>query len=81
MITVRVKCFSQVKYALEKDEVIFELDNGTSTERLETMIRNQANGKLDDVSLRVAVNQKYIPEKIVLKDGDEVAFIPPVQGG
>jgi molybdopterin converting factor small subunit len=33
------------------------------------------------VSLRVAVNQKYVPEETVLDDGDEVAFIPPVQGG
>jgi molybdopterin converting factor small subunit len=33
------------------------------------------------VRLRVAVNRKYIPEKIELKDGDEIAFIPPVQGG
>jgi len=33
------------------------------------------------VSLRTAVNQKYIPDVVELKDGDEVAFIPPVQGG
>ena len=31
--------------------------------------------------LRVAVNQKYVPNEVELKDGDEVAFIPPVQGG
>ena len=81
MITVKVKCFSQVKYALNKDEVIFELDHGTTTDSLESMIRDSAKGKLDGVRLRVAVNRKYIPEKMELKDGDEIAFIPPVQGG
>ena len=37
--------------------------------------------ELDDVSLRVAINQNYVTEDIELKNGDEVAFIPPVQGG
>ena len=81
MITVKVKCFSQVKYALQKDEVFFQLDHGTTTDIVEKMIRDDAQGILDNVSLRVAVNQKYAPEVIELKNGDEIAFIPPVQGG
>ena len=81
MITVKVKCFSQVKYALQKDEVVFQLDHGTTPDIVEKMIRDDAQGILDNVSLRVAVNQKYVPEVIELKDGDEIAFIPPVQGG
>ena len=31
--------------------------------------------------LRIALNKKYVTGDKVLKDGDEVAFIPPVQGG
>jgi Molybdopterin converting factor, small subunit len=42
---------------------------------------NKGENKLDEVFLRVAVNQKYVRGHIELKDGDEVAFIPPVQGG
>ena len=48
---------------------------------LEKIIRIRAKGKLDDVSLRVAINQNYVTEDTELKNGDEVAFIPPVQGG
>lgn len=81
MIMVNVKCFSQVKYALGKDEMIVDLENDSTSSDLESIIREKAQGKLDGVSLRVAVNKKYVPESIVLKDGDEVAFIPPVQGG
>jgi MoaE-MoaD fusion protein len=33
------------------------------------------------VSLLVAVNQEFRPASWPLKDGDEVAFIPPVSGG
>jgi molybdopterin converting factor subunit 1 len=81
MIQVKVKCFSQVKYALDTHELALELEIGTTTTGLEKIIREKADGKLDGVSLRVAVNQKYVPEETVLNDGDEVAFIPPVQGG
>ena len=81
MIKVKVKCFSQVKYALGIDELSFELEVGTTTLGLEKLVREKAKGQLDDLSLRVAVNQKYIPEELVLAHNDEVAFIPPVQGG
>ena len=81
MIQVNVKCFSQVKYALETDELKLELEVGTTTVELEKIIREKASGKLDQVSLRVAINQKYVPNETELKDGDEVVFIPPVQGG
>ena len=81
MITIRLKCFSQVKYALGKNEIIFELKNGFFTDELEKIVRKKAEGKLNDVTLSTAVNKKYISKNTELKDGDEVAFIPPVQGG
>ena len=81
MINVKIKCFSQVKYALGKDELNLDLKTGTTSLDLEKLIRKEADGKLDGVSQRVAVNQKYVPTETVLKDSDEVAFIPPVQGG
>ena len=81
MINVKIKCFSQVKYALGKNELNLDLKTGTTSLELEKLIRKEADGKLDSVSLRVAVNQKYVTTETVLKDSDEVAFIPPVQGG
>ena len=81
MIKIRLKCFSQVKYALGKNEIIFELENGASTDDLEKIVRKKAKGKLNDVTLSTAVNKKYISKNKELQDGDEVAFIPPVQGG
>ena len=81
MMKVNVKCFSQVQYALGQTELLVELENGSKASDLEKLIRIRAKGKLDDVSLRVAINQNYVNEDTKLKDGDEVAFIPPVQGG
>ena len=31
--------------------------------------------------ISVAVNKRYIEEDVVLKDGDEVALLPPIAGG
>ena len=81
MMKVNVKCFSQVQYALGQTELLVELENGCKASDLEKLIRIRAKGKLDDVSLRVAINKNYVNEDTELKDGDEVAFIPPVQGG
>ena len=81
MMDVTIKCFSQVKYALGMNELNLTVDDGLTTTELEKLIREKAKGKLDGVSLRVSVNQNYVPHVIKLKDGDEVAFIPPVQGG
>ena len=78
---VSVKCFSHVQYALGQTELLVELENGSKASDLEKLIRIRAKGKLDDVSLRVAINKNYVNEDTELKDGDEVAFIPPVQGG
>ena len=55
-----LKCFSQVKYALGKNEIIFELENGVFTDDLEKIVRKKAKGKLDDVTLSTALNKKYI---------------------
>ena len=70
-----------MKYALGKEELELELETGTTTQEVEKLIRKKTNGNLDNVSLSVAVNKKYISTEMVLNDGDEVAFIPPVQGG
>lgn len=41
-----------------------------------------AHGQLGQtVGVRLAVNRKYVPLDYVMRDGDEVAVIPPVSGG
>lgn len=70
-----------MRYALDKKEWVLNLEVGTTTDTLERMVREIANGKLDGVILRTALNKSYIIKSVELTEGDEVAFIPPVQGG
>ena len=81
MIKLKLKCFSQVKYAMETDELIFELEDGTTSYEFEKIVRQRSGNKLEGVTLRIAVNQEYVKDATELYDGDEVVLIPPVQGG
>ena len=81
MIKIKLKCFSQVKYALETDELIFELEDGTTSYEFEKIVRQRSGDKLEGVTLRIAVNQEYVKDATEFYDGDEVVLIPPVQGG
>jgi len=81
MIKITIKCFSQVKYALGTDSLVIELEEGSTLNQLEKLIRKKAKDKLAGVDLRIAINKKYSTFNNILRDGDEVAFIPPVQGG
>ena len=81
MIKIKLKCFSQVKYAMETDELIFELKDGTTSYEFEKIVRQRSGDKLEGLTLRIAVNQEYVKDATELYDGDEVVLIPPVQGG
>tara|TARA_B100001250_G_C19452986_1_gene636832 strand:+ start:132 stop:374 length:243 start_codon:yes stop_codon:yes gene_type:complete len=76
-----LKCFSQVKYALNTDEMMIELEDGQTASDLEKIIRKKTGEKLKGIAVQIAVNQKYSDGSTVLHNGDEVALIPPVQGG
>jgi molybdopterin converting factor subunit 1 len=59
-----------------------DLAEGASVAELLEVHRGRAKGQeaLWD-SIAVAVNQEYARAEDVLKDGDEVALLPPVSGG
>ena len=80
-ITVRVKCFSHVKEAIGQQELTISLPVGSTGADLEKHVKALVNGRLDNISFRLAVNKVYSAIDTKLNDGDEVALIPPVQGG
>jgi molybdopterin converting factor small subunit len=80
-IQVTVRCFSHVREALGKDVLKLELEDDTDTSTVENKIREITGEDLNGVEVKVAVNRKYAKKPVMLKNGDEVALIPPVQGG
>jgi sulfur-carrier protein len=46
-------------------------------------LENELSAALNSSKVRVAVNGKLVADRgaLMLRDGDEVAFLPPVSGG
>lgn len=76
---VTVKYFGLVAEAAEKSEEVMELNGElTATELKEQCLSGLSIADKD--SVQIAVNQN-LDDKINLKDGDEVALLPPFAGG
>ncbi|MCH7575669.1 MAG: MoaD/ThiS family protein [Candidatus Marinimicrobia bacterium] len=80
-MNITVLIFSHLKAALETGSLTLELKPGATTDDIKSEIRSRLPVNMADMPLHVAVNQVYVREVTALKQGDEVALIPPVQGG
>ena len=81
-ISVRLKLFSVAKELAGFDEKLVELPPDSPSEAIIRFLVNQ-NPLFErwKPSLRIAVNLRYVDNGHKLRDGDEVAVIPPVSGG
>ncbi|HEY2040118.1 MAG TPA: MoaD/ThiS family protein [Edaphobacter sp.] len=79
---MRVLYFGILKDVVGRSSLEMELPEGLSVaELVERHEREKkATGKLWG-SIAVAVNQQYAKPADILRDGDEVALLPPVSGG
>jgi molybdopterin converting factor subunit 1 len=79
---VRVLYFGVLKDVIGRESEALELGEGASVADLLAVSR--ARGAASEElwgSIAVAVNQEYARAGDVLKEGDEVALLPPVSGG
>lgn len=79
-IHVTLRCFAAVRETLGTDSMTVEVPEGTTVHGLRETLGKQHPALLR-VPVAYAVNQDYARAQSVLKDGDEVAFIPPISGG
>ena len=79
---IKVKFFASYKEALGKDEIDLDFDDHVTVSDLIENLR-QNHPKLGNLleTLVVSVNLEYAEHTTELKDGDEVALLPPVSGG
>jgi molybdopterin converting factor subunit 1 len=81
-MTVKVKLFAILRERAGTAVVIKEIKEGSTVADLWAALQ-QDYPKLavPGVRLLYAVNQDYVKPDCVLRDADEVVFIPPVSGG
>ncbi|MGD2153643.1 MAG: molybdopterin converting factor subunit 1 [Gemmatimonadales bacterium] len=78
---VRCLFFAAYREVFGVDQLELELPDGSTLEALIEDVRARAGTSVLPRQLVVAVNRDYAAVETVLRDGDEVAFIPPVAGG
>jgi MoaE-MoaD fusion protein len=80
-MTIDVLLFASYAEALGHERLTLELHpDATTDDVLRALRRLPGADRLPDKPL-LAVNQEYAPGRRVVRDGDEVAVIPPVAGG
>ena len=84
-MTITVKFFSLIREAVETEQLTLELNDSVNTVKAlknELGLRGEAwSEALFHPNLIQAVNQRVVFQEEVIKDGDEVAFFPPMTGG
>jgi len=79
-MSITVKYFASLREVLGRSEERLELAAGTTTvsELWEQVADKQ---KTLPKNVLTAINMEYVKADARVKDGDEVAFFPPVTGG
>ena len=77
---IKVRLFASCREITGKNEVEIQVKKGETVSGILTVIR-QIYPRLSLSDIMVAVNQEFATPGYVLKDGDEVALLPPVSGG
>jgi len=78
-MSIKVLFFASLKEHLGKTEMRLELSTLPSVEALWKSL--SAGKQALPEQILFAVNHEYVHADYQLKDGDEVAFFPPVTGG
>ena len=81
---VTVKYFANLKQMAGKDEDQFDVKEGTTLEQLSDLIKQsvpQLGDMVREKKVMISVNYDVVPLDTVLKNGDEVALLPPFSGG
>ena len=81
---ITVKYFANLKQMAGKDEDQFDIGTGTTLEQLSELIGQsvpQLGAMVREKKVMICVNYDMVPLDTVVRDGDEVALLPPFSGG
>jgi molybdopterin converting factor subunit 1 len=79
---IRLLFFAVLRDIAGRGEDVIELPEGTHAGDVWQRLRDQHAALRDYIQPpMIAVNESYVSAEEPLRDGDELAFIPPVAGG
>jgi len=81
-VKIKVRLFAALHELLGQREVTLEVSEGATIDDLRDRLVEEHPVVRKFVPVLVwAVNEEYVPSEHRLRDGDEVALIPPISGG
>ncbi len=81
---VTVKYFASLKQMAGKEEDQFNVNEDTTLEQLSELIEKsvpQLGNMVREKRVIISLNYDVVPLDTVVKDGDEIALLPPFSGG
>jgi molybdopterin converting factor subunit 1 len=76
-----IKAFGITREIVGSRVLEIEVPDGQTVAALKTELMKQYPDFSGLRSMYIAVNQQYAEDEYVLREGDEIALIPPVSGG
>jgi molybdopterin synthase sulfur carrier subunit len=77
---VSLKFFASFRLLTGTAGMELEVPDGITTSDLLEMVREMYDG-FNEKTVLYAVNGEYVGDDVRLKEGDSIAFFPPVSGG
>jgi molybdopterin converting factor subunit 1 len=81
---IKVRFFAMLKGVVGKEEIDLPVHEYISLGKLKDILKNRfpaISESLDKKSIMISVNHELATDKTVIRDGDEVALLPPFSGG
>ena len=76
---ISVKYFASLRELMGESSVFIDIDKESSVDDVWQHVTKNKKIELDNVM--ATVNMEYVKSSYVIRDGDEIAFFPPVTGG
>ena len=76
---VSVKYFASLRELMGESSVFIDIDKESSVDDVWRRVTKDKKIEIDNIM--ATVNMEYVKSSYVIRDGDEIAFFPPVTGG
>ena len=81
MIQITVLLFAKLREVLGKGQAELKVPAEATVRDALRILVDEKKARCMEKSLMFAIDQSYVSADTILKDGDELALIPPVSGG
>jgi len=79
---IKVRFFARYRDLVGNPETHLQVQPGTTVSTLKSQIEKQfPQLKTYAANLLVAINGEFVDNDLILKEGDEIALLPPLSGG